>query len=67
VFACICRAVTSDEVSTAIDNGAGTLAQVAKATGACTSCGTCKERIRGMLGERGGSCPLAALRAPAAV
>jgi bacterioferritin-associated ferredoxin len=64
LFACICRAVTSDEVSTAIDNGAATLAQVAKATGACTSCGTCKDRIRGMLGERG-ACPLTALRAAA--
>jgi bacterioferritin-associated ferredoxin len=56
--------VTSDEVSAAIDNGAATLAQVAKATGACTSCGTCKDRIRGMLGERG-ACPLTALRAAA--
>jgi bacterioferritin-associated ferredoxin len=56
--------VTSDEVSTAIDNGAATLAQVAKATGACTGCGICKDRIRGMLGERG-ACPLAALRAAA--
>ena len=63
MFACICRAVTSDEVSTAIDNGAATLAQVAKATGACTSCGMCKDRIRGMLGDR--ACPLAALRAAA--
>ena len=61
MFACICRAVTSDEVTTAIDNGAATLAQVAKATGACTSCGTCKDRIRGMLGQ-GGACPLATLR-----
>jgi bacterioferritin-associated ferredoxin len=25
---------------------------VAKATGACTRCGICKDRIRGMLGER---------------
>jgi bacterioferritin-associated ferredoxin len=65
VFACICRAVTSDEVSAAIDKGAATLAQVAKATGACTSCGTCKDRIRGMLGERGAG-PLAALRTAAA-
>ena len=61
MFACICRAVTSDEVSAAIDAGAATLAQVAKATGACTSCGMCKDRIRGMLGEPG-ACPLASLR-----
>ncbi len=62
MFACICRAVTSDTVSTAIDNGAATLAQVAKATGACTSCGICKDRIRGMLGRDGGACPPAGLR-----
>jgi bacterioferritin-associated ferredoxin len=55
VFACICRAVTCDEVTAAIDNGAATLKAVAKATRACTSCGTCRERIQGMLGER--TCP----------
>ena len=65
MFAGICRAVTSEEVGAAIDKGAATLAQVARATGACTSCGTCKDRIRGMLGERG-ACPLAALRTAAA-
>jgi bacterioferritin-associated ferredoxin len=52
VFACICRAVTSDEVNAAIDDGAATLQAVAKATRACTSCGTCRDRIRAMLGER---------------
>ena len=52
MFACICRAVTSDEVGEAIDNGAATLAAVAKATRACTGCGLCRDRIRAMLGER---------------
>lgn len=52
MFACICRAVTSDEVGAAIDNGAATLAAVAKATRACTGCGMCRDRIRAMLGER---------------
>ena len=52
MFACICRAVTSDQVSTAIDGGAATVAQVARATRACTSCGMCRERIAGMLAER---------------
>jgi bacterioferritin-associated ferredoxin len=52
VFACICRAVTHDQVTTAIDGGAVTVPAVARATGACTGCGTCLERIRGMLGER---------------
>jgi len=59
VFACICRAVTSDEVSAAIDGGAATVAAVARATRACTSCGTCRERIAGMISDRG-SCPRAA-------
>jgi bacterioferritin-associated ferredoxin len=53
VFACICRAVTSDRVSTAIDNGA---------TGACTGCGTCRDRIEKLIGERVGACPLKALQ-----
>ena len=65
MFACICRAVTSDEVGAAIDNGAGTVAAVAKATRACTGCGICKERIRAMLGER--SQPYPRVGAPAAV
>ena len=55
MFACICRAVTCDDVNSAIDNGAATLKAVAKATRACTSCGTCRARIQGMLGEQ--PCP----------
>jgi bacterioferritin-associated ferredoxin len=68
VFACICRAVTSDEVSAAIDDGAATIQAVARATGACTGsrCGHCRERIAGMLGERAQACPLKALIAQAA-
>jgi bacterioferritin-associated ferredoxin len=33
MFACICRAVTSDEVAAAIDDGAATVQAVARATG----------------------------------
>ena len=57
MFACICRAVTTDDVGAAMDNGAATVAAVAKATGACTRCGICKDRIRSMLGERANPCP----------
>ncbi|HSZ41347.1 MAG TPA: (2Fe-2S)-binding protein [Trebonia sp.] len=57
MFACICRAVTSEEVTAAIDDGAATMAAVAKATRACTSCGSCRDRIRGMLTERSAACP----------
>jgi bacterioferritin-associated ferredoxin len=56
VFACICRAVTRDEVSTAIDDGAATVAAVSRATGACTGCGICRDRIRTMLREHADSC-----------
>ena len=63
MFACICRAVTCDQVTTAIDSGAVTVRAVAKATGACTGCGTCLERIVGMIDERTAApCPLAAAR-----
>jgi bacterioferritin-associated ferredoxin len=64
MFACICRAVTSDEVSAAIEDGAGTLAAVAKVTGACTGCGTCRDRIRSMLSERTPPSARATLPAP---
>jgi bacterioferritin-associated ferredoxin len=63
VFACICRAVTRDEVSTAIDNGAATVEAVSMATGAGTGCGTCRDRIGTMIGERGRQCPLQSLHA----
>ncbi|HEY6790930.1 MAG TPA: (2Fe-2S)-binding protein [Trebonia sp.] len=63
MFACICRAVTSDEVSTAVDNGAATVEAVSIATGAGTGCGTCRDRIETMIGERGRQCPLQPLHA----
>jgi bacterioferritin-associated ferredoxin len=62
VFACICRAVTSDQVSRAIDNGADTVEAVSTATRACTGCGTCRERIEGMIGARAAQCPVKALQ-----
>lgn len=65
MFACICRAVTSDEVTAAIDSGAATVAAVARSTGACTGCGICRDRLRSMLGERSELCPRAAEALPA--
>ncbi len=62
MFACICRAVTSERVSTAIDNGAATVEAVSSATGACTGCGTCRDRIENMIDERARQCPLKALQ-----
>ncbi len=62
MFACICRAVTCDEVGMAVDEGAATVEAVAEATGAGTGCGTCRDRIASMIGERGKQCPVPALR-----
>ena len=35
---------------------------VSSATGACTGCGTCRDRIENMIGERARQCPLKALQ-----
>jgi bacterioferritin-associated ferredoxin len=66
VFACICRAVTTDQVSAAIDSGASTLSAVARATRACTSCGMCRERIAGMLATSKNDRPLGVAQTQAA-
>jgi bacterioferritin-associated ferredoxin len=55
--------VTSDDVGVAMENGAATVAAVAKATGACTRCGICKDRIRSMLGDRANPRPRVAASA----
>jgi bacterioferritin-associated ferredoxin len=39
---------------------------VARATGACTRCGICRDRIRGMLGEQGQPYPRVADAVPVA-
>jgi bacterioferritin-associated ferredoxin len=61
VFACICCAVSVDEVNAAIDGGAETVQAVSDATDAGTGCGTCHDRIEGLIEARA-ACPLAALR-----
>jgi bacterioferritin-associated ferredoxin len=62
VFACICRAVTEDEVCAAIDRGATTTEAVAEATRAGTGCGSCRDYIDDLIDERCQSCPAARLR-----
>lgn len=59
MFVCICHAVTEDELTSAIDDGAQTVAAVSTATDAGTSCGTCHDRIDELIEERCGTCPLA--------
>jgi bacterioferritin-associated ferredoxin len=62
VFACICRAVTDDEVRTAIDLGATTTDEVAQATRAGTGCGGCQDYIEDLIHERCMGCPAARLQ-----
>jgi bacterioferritin-associated ferredoxin len=62
VFACICRAVTDDEVRDAVDRGATTVARVARQTRAGTGCGTCHERLRDLIEEGGVACPVGKLQ-----
>jgi bacterioferritin-associated ferredoxin len=53
--------VTVDEVHAAIDEGAHTVDAVSDATYAGTGCGTCHDRLEGLIEGRVG-CPLATLR-----
>jgi bacterioferritin-associated ferredoxin len=62
VFACICRAVTDDQVIAAIDLGATTAEAVADATRASTGCGSCRSHIEDLIDERCRACPAASLR-----
>ena len=59
VFACICHAVTEDEVTAAVGMGAATVEAVGSVTGAGTGCGSCQDRIEDLIGERCRACPLA--------
>ncbi|HEY7008827.1 MAG TPA: (2Fe-2S)-binding protein [Jatrophihabitantaceae bacterium] len=61
MYACICKAVTVDEVSAAIDAGAQSIEAVGQATAAGTSCTNCHDHLDELLESRCGACPLAAL------
>ncbi|HEV7755240.1 MAG TPA: (2Fe-2S)-binding protein [Mycobacteriales bacterium] len=45
MFACLCFAVTDEELDAAIDAGARTEEQVGDTCGAGTGCGSCLDRI----------------------
>jgi bacterioferritin-associated ferredoxin len=49
VIVCVCRNVSDRTISAAIDAGAQDLGAIARATGAGTSCGCCRETIAAML------------------
>lgn len=51
VYACICHAVTVDQVETTILAGARTVEEVGDRCGAGTGCGSCVERLCGMLAK----------------
>ncbi|MFN8549361.1 MAG: (2Fe-2S)-binding protein [Candidatus Eisenbacteria bacterium] len=58
---CLCKAVSDSRVRSLIREGARTLSDVARATGAGTDCGACRETIAALLREElGGSSPASA-------
>jgi bacterioferritin-associated ferredoxin len=61
MYACICKAVTVDQVHEAIDAGADTIEAVGVMTRAGTDCSCCHDHLDEILEARCGSCPLAAL------
>jgi bacterioferritin-associated ferredoxin len=63
LFACICNAVTDDQVLSAIDLGAATVEAVGDATRAGTCCGGCRDHLEDLIAERCLACPLVKLQA----
>lgn len=61
MYACICTAVTVDEVEQAVDAGADTIEAVGARTSAGTTCGSCHDTLEDLIEARCGACPLAAM------
>jgi bacterioferritin-associated ferredoxin len=61
MYACVCHAVTVDEVSAAVDSGALTVAELGSATRAGTCCQSCHEHLEEIIETRCETCPLARL------
>jgi bacterioferritin-associated ferredoxin len=70
MIVCVCRNVSDRAVARAIDGGARTAAEVARATGAGTSCGCCRATVEALLEARspceGGGCEACPRRVAAA-
>jgi bacterioferritin-associated ferredoxin len=62
MFACICHAVDEHQIHAAVHEGADTLLDVARLTGAGTGCGGCHDRIEDLIEARCGACPRASQR-----
>ncbi len=61
MYACICKAVTIDQINAAIDAGAASVEAVGAATRAGTDCSSCHDHLEELIDTRCGSCPLVAL------
>jgi bacterioferritin-associated ferredoxin len=57
MFACICNAVTDDQVSAAIEQGATSVEAVGSATDAGTCCGSCQDHLEDLIAEACRECP----------
>jgi bacterioferritin-associated ferredoxin len=58
MFACICHAVSVEEVETAVDAGAATIEELGALTRAGTSCGSCQDHLDEIIDARCATCPL---------
>ena len=67
MYACICNAVTVDEVAGAVDSGADDIESVGLLTAAGTTCGSCHDHLDEIIESRCGTCPLATSRHDLAV
>ena len=61
MYACICNAVTVDQVAAAVDAGARSIEAVGASTRAGTDCSCCHDHLEDIIAERCESCPLARL------
>jgi bacterioferritin-associated ferredoxin len=61
VYACICNAVTVDQVAAAVDAGARSVEAVGARTRAGTDCSCCHDHLEDIITEQCGSCPLGRL------
>ena len=61
MYACICHAVTTDEVAACVEAGADSLERIGEATRAGTSCRNCHDHLDDIIEERCRQCPMARL------
>ena len=57
MYACICHAVTVDEVGAAVDAGADSIEAVGEVTAAGTCCSGCHDHLDEIIEARCGDCP----------